>query len=298
MGASHKLRAINRVLIVLLNLSLTACSTAAPIPISSATPGRTTPTLKPQGLPTVARATRDLRDNAIQRPGPRPPTIVPVTAPDPVPTNPPTLATAAVTSTPDPASASNGAAHALRQAAANMRELKSFHMDTTVAAAGHIATQAFDIDVQKQQLRLEARGPGEQVNIIVIGNRSWTSTDGAKTYRTDPAQESKAEGFKPLINEWRTSDITGQATVPSAIKTGTPPTEVIDGVATNHYVIDNKDFAGVGLVTAGTVEFWITPGSNPTVRQEKTTIFVGGVATLSTTKWSKFNEDFAISVPK
>jgi hypothetical protein len=179
-----------------------------------------------------------------------------------------------------------------------MRELKSFRMDTIVASAEQIATQTFDIDVEKQELRLEARGPGEQVNIIVVGKDSWTSTDGGKTYSADAASESKAEGFRPLIDEWRTGDITGVATAPRAIKDGTPPMVTIDGVETKHYVIDNKDFAGVGLGTAGTVEFWITPGSNPTVRQEKTTIFVGAVATISTTKWSKFNEDFAISVPK
>jgi hypothetical protein len=179
-----------------------------------------------------------------------------------------------------------------------MRGLKSFHMDITVASAEHIATQTLDIDVEKQKLQLEAHGPGEQVNIIVVRNDSWTSTDGGKTYSADPASESKAQGFRPLIDEWRTGDITGVATAPGAIKAGTPPMEAIDGVETNHYVIDNKDFAGVGPGTEGTVEFWITPGSNPTVCQEKTTIFVGGVATISTTKWSKFNEDFAISVPK
>ena len=298
MGASHKLRAINRILIVLLNLGLAACSAAAPSPISEAPPGRATPTVAPQGLPTVARA---LATSAIMlsgTPAPMPPTTVPLATADSVPTPLPTHATADATATPGPASVPTGAGNALRQAAANMRALKSFHMDTTVTAAGQIATQTFDIDVEKQKLRLEARGPGEQVNIIVIGNDSWTSTDGGKTYRADPASESKAEGFGPLIDEWRIGDMLGVATAPSAIKAGMPPMEAIDGVETNHYVIDNKDFAGVGLGTAGTMEFWITPQSNPTVRQERMTILVGGAATISTTRWSKFNEDFAITAPQ
>ena len=189
-----------------------------------------------------------------------------------------------------------GNAGLLQQAAAGMRDLKSYRMDITSEVGGQKSQITADVDVASKSLKMTSVASGYSTVIIVIGDQSWVSADGGKTYTASPGGAAMTQSLDGFINMWKDANMTGTATTDAnaGIKEGSPATEQIDGTDTKHLIVDNSAFSGA---SGGSAEMWITTGANATIRQMKSSVTTSGQTANSTIKWSKLNEDLGIKDP-
>lgn len=193
-------------------------------------------------------------------------------------------------------SSSSGKSNAdlLKEAAANISTLKSYHLDMDVSQGGFPIKMNGDFDVAGDRSSLGMTINGKTNYLVKIGTDGYMSLDEGKTYQPSSLNMSFKlwEGLKP-------EDIDKAK---DALKDGTPASETLDGVETRHITANGKDFptltSGVGSGPIdGTMEFWVSTDAHPLVRQMKVDGKSGDDAVTGTIKWSKFDEKVSIEAP-
>ncbi len=290
---------------LLVSMSLAACggdaatSTAVPAAVPTATtvaaaPTDTTASAAPTATaamvaPTATTAPAAPTDTAMVAPTA---TTAPAAPTDTAMSAAPTATTA--TSGGTGGVPLSGDAGLLQQAVAGMRDLKSYHMDIASEVGGQKTQTGVDVDVANKGVKMTSTVGAYSSVVLVIGDKSWISADGGKTYTVSPTGASMGSAFDGFINMWKNSSMGGAGTPIPDIKAGTPATEQIDGTDTKHLTLDSKAFSGT---TGGTVDMWVTTGAQPRIRQMKSAVTASGQAVTSTIKWSKFDEDLGIKAP-
>ena len=180
----------------------------------------------------------------------------------------------------------------LKDSAAAMKNVKTFHIKLVVDSAG--ATNNIEGDMQlPDKMRLTAVAGGQTIQIIVIGGSSYTQIPGGgDSYIEGPFDSS-------LLTTTDTTAIGDYAQ--SATVVGD---ETIDGVSTTHvkFSYDADKAAQAALAALGTpttaatstlgmadAEMWIEKGTNYT-RQFKVTSTTAGATSTTTVNYSKLNE--------
>jgi outer membrane lipoprotein-sorting protein len=183
----------------------------------------------------------------------------------------------------------------LKDSAAAMKNVKTFHIKLAVDSAG--ATNNIEGDMQlPDMMRLSAVAGGQTIQIIVIGSSSYTQVPGAG--------DSYIEGpFDPSLLATTSGSTAIGDFAQSATVVGD---ETIDGASTTHvkFSYDADKAAQAVLAATGTptaaitatsnlgmadAEMWIEKGTNYT-RQFKVTTTTAGTTSTTTVNYSKLNE--------
>jgi hypothetical protein len=199
--------------------------------------------------------------------------------------------------------ASKSNADLLKDAVANMKAAKTYHMDADLMSQGQTVTLNGDVDLATNNVKLSMNAAGQAVDIVKVGSDTYQSMDGGKTYTKGSADAvPDLSSFTGMWASLKPEDIDKAK---DALKDGTPATEKVDGADTKHMTGNAKDLsalsssAGAGAAgTEGTIDFWVTTDAKPTVRQMK---FAGkdtsGTETNGTFKWTKVDEPMNITAP-
>jgi hypothetical protein len=183
----------------------------------------------------------------------------------------------------------------LKDSAAAMKNVKTFHIKLAVDSGG--ATNNIEGDMQlPDMMRLSAVAGGQTIQIIVIGTSSYTQVPGAG--------DSYIEGpFDPSLLTTTTGSTAIGDFAQSATVVGD---ETVDGASTTHvkFSYDADKAAQAVLAATGTptaaitatsnlgmadAEMWIEKGTNYT-RQFKVTTTTAGTTSTTTVNYSKLNE--------
>ncbi len=189
----------------------------------------------------------------------------------------------------------------LKDAAANMKALKTYHLTADITSAGSPTKLDGDFDVANNSYKIDTTSGGVSATVIVIGGTDvYISQDGTTYQKLDSSMTgSVTAGFGSMTGMWdnfKPEDIDANK---DQIKDGTPAIEQIDGVDTKHMTGDMQALsslstgAGGDATTTGTVDLWVGPDSKPYVRQVK----INSSDTSGTVSWSKFDEAVSISAP-
>lgn len=179
----------------------------------------------------------------------------------------------------------------LKDSAAAMKNVKTFHIKLAVESGG--ATNNIEGDMQlPDMMRLSAVAGGQTIQIIVIGGKSYTQVPGAgDSYIEGPFDSS----LLTTTDTTAVGDFAQSATVVGD--------ETIDGANTTHvkFSYDADKAAQAALEALGTpttatsnlgmadAEMWIEKGTNY-IRQFKVTSTVAGATSTTTVNYSKLNE--------
>jgi hypothetical protein len=189
-----------------------------------------------------------------------------------------------------PATKSN--ADYLKDAVANMKAAKTYHMDADISQSGQQVKLGGDIDLGANNVKLSMTMAGQSVDVVKVGNDYFSSMDGGTTFTK--AEASSVPDLSSFYGMWNTINPSDVDKARDGLKDGTPPTEQIDGTDTKHISGANKDLGSfVSGSEDGTLEFWVTTGDKPTVRQMKVT----SSQVNGTFKWSKIDEPLQITAP-
>lgn len=179
----------------------------------------------------------------------------------------------------------------LKDSAAAMKNVKTFHIKLAVDAAG--ATNNIEGDMQlPDRMRLTAVAGGQTIQIIVVGGSSYTQIPGGgDSYIEGPFDSS----LLTTTDTTAVGDFAQSATVVGD--------ETIDGASTTHvkFSYDADKAAQAALEALGTpttatsdlgmadAEMWIEKGTNY-IRQFKVTSTTAGTTSTTTVNYSKLNE--------
>jgi len=202
-----------------------------------------------------------------------------------------TTATAAQPTTGTGTGNSSDALALLKDSAAAMKNVKTFHIKLAVDAAG--ATNNIEGDMQlPDRMRLTAVAGGQTIQIIVVGGSSYTQIPGGSdSYIEGPFDSS----LLTTTDTTAVGDFAQSATVVGD--------ETIDGASTTHvkFSYDADKAAQAALAAMGTpttatsdlgmadAEMWIEKGTNY-IRQFKVTSTTAGTTSTTTVNYSKLNE--------
>jgi len=183
----------------------------------------------------------------------------------------------------------------LKDSAAAMKTVKTFHIKLAVESSG--GTNHIEGDMQlPDKMRLTAVAGGQTIQIIVVGGSSYTQIPGGG--------DSYIEG--PFDSSLLTTS-TGSTAIGDYAQSATVVgDETVDGASTTHvkfsYDADKAAqaaLAALGTPTAATTatstlgmadaEMWIEKGTNYT-RQFKVTSTTAGTTSTTTVNYSKLNE--------
>ena len=209
-----------------------------------------------------------------------------------------TNATATTAMAEQPTTSTGGANSAdalalLKDSAAAMKTVKTFHIKLAVESAD--ATNNIEGDMQlPDMMRLSAVAGGQTIQIIVIGGSSYTQVPGAgDSYIEGPFDSSLLASTSGTA---AIGDLAQSATVVGD--------ETVDGASTTHvkFSYDADKAAQAALAALGTptttatsnlgmadAEMWIEKGTNYT-RQFKVTSTTAGTTSTTTVNYSKLNE--------
>jgi hypothetical protein len=184
----------------------------------------------------------------------------------------------------------------LKEAAANMKAAKSYHVDLTANQAGQDVKMAGDIDVTNNKTKLDMSAQGQSISMVSIGSDNYISMDGGKTYTKSPT--SAASGLDSFTKMWDSFKPEEIDKVKDAIKDGTPKDEKVGTDDTRHMTGSQKDLAALSpssntTATDGTIDIWVTTGSTPTVRK----LQVKSADSNATVEWSNINQSVTIDAP-
>ena len=192
----------------------------------------------------------------------------------------------------------------LKDAAKNMREVNAYTLDADLETGGQPVKMKADVEGLNsgdKNAKMDMDAMGQQIDLIVLGNRVFVSTDGGQSYTDAGASGAQmTSSIDSLANMW---DQLTDAEIDKAkdqLKDGSPATETIDGVATKHMTGNLKDLSALGSGTGGqegTVDIWVSTDSPSYVRQMKIDAKSGDTSTTGTMKWLNFNQDFDIQAP-
>jgi len=208
------------------------------------------------------------------------------------------------TPTPMPPAPTPAASNAalLVQAAANMRQLKSYRIEAEGVEVSDGRTGSFsgDVDVagSKTSLRITFSST-LTVRLISIGPTTYISPDDGQTW--EQKQVSVGEVINKLTSAWlglQQSEI-NRAGV--GLQDASPLMAVIDGVQCKHLtaaaaVLPTVAKAG-STFNGGTVELWLSADSRPLIRQLRISGDSNGLPNSTTIKISDFDAEFVINAP-
>ena len=189
----------------------------------------------------------------------------------------------------------------LKDAVANMKAAKSYHMDADLTTSGQKVTLNGDVDLATNNLKLSMNAAGQALDVVKVGSDTYTSLDGGTTYTKGEA--GAVPDISSFTGMWTTLKPEDIDKAKDALKDGTPATEKIDGADTKHITGDAKELSALSSSAGastdqGTIDFWVTTDAKPTVRQMK---FVGkdssGGDISGVFKWSKIDEPVNITAP-
>ena len=179
----------------------------------------------------------------------------------------------------------------LKDSAAAMKNVKTFHIKLAVDSAG--ATNNIEGDMQlPDKMRLTAVAGGQTIQIIVVGASSYTQIPGGgNSYIEGPFDSS----LLTTTDTTAVGDFAQSATVVGD--------ETVDGASTTHvkFSYDADKAAQAALQAMGTpttatsnlgmadAEMWIEKGTNY-IRQFKVTSTTAGTTSTTTVNYSKLNE--------
>jgi hypothetical protein len=202
----------------------------------------------------------------------------------------------------DSGGATSGKSNAdlLKDAAANMKAAKSYHLLVNASQAGQEVKIDGDIDMGNNKSKLAMAAAGQNINVISIGSDTYASTDGGKTFTKTPAGTDMGMGnFTKLWDNFKPEEIDKAK---DALKDGSPKDETLGSDATRHMTANTKDLAslapsGSSGTTDGTIDMWVTTGSTPTVRKMQIKGTDKGAEVNATLEWTDINKSFAIDAP-
>src|SRR5690349_18495393 len=74
----------------------------------------------------------------------------------------------------------------LKDAVANMKSAKTYHMDADIAQSGQQVKLGGDIDLGANNVKLSMSMAGQSIDVVKLGNDYYSSSDGGATYaKTD-----------------------------------------------------------------------------------------------------------------
>jgi hypothetical protein len=195
----------------------------------------------------------------------------------------------------------------LKDAAKNMRELKSYTIDANIGAQGMNIIMKADLeglDGNEKKSRMDMDALGVKAQIITIGDKAYMSTDGGANFTDASGQSGQMTGsIDSLANMWDSMTDAEIDKAKDQLKDGSPATEQIDGVNTKHITGDLKALSALGSATGGgaasegTMDLWITTDGTNYVRRMKIDAKQSGQDVKGTIDWKNFNQAFNIEAP-
>ncbi len=202
----------------------------------------------------------------------------------------------------DSGNAGKSNADLLKEGAANMKALKSYHLDADITQGDQAIKMNGDLDVANKNSSLAVNAAGQSVNMVAVGSDSYLSIDGGKTYTKSDA--SSTAGMSGLTDMWSSFKPGDVDKAKDALKDASPATDTIDGVATKHITGNAKDLSALASggsstsTTEGTIDMWISTDAKPLIYQMKIDGTSDSKPLKGTFKWSKFDQKFDIKAPE
>lgn len=226
----------------------------------------------------------------------KPPTATAVTMVEPTNTTRAAKATATTAdSTTNTGSSDN--AELLNSAVANMKAAESYTLIVKSAGGTAISFNA-DLHFPSRSGFITLSSGSQNAEVLIDGDDAYITTDGGKTYQKGSASDLNLDNFVNLWDKFESSKISAAGDL---LKDGSPATEKIEGAETRHITGSSKELGDVlgsgSSSSTGTVEFWLTTDSKPTVRQMRVAGTSSGTTTDVTVNWVKVNELDPIEVP-
>jgi hypothetical protein len=221
--------------------------------------------------------------------------------------------------TPPPTELSN--ADLLNQAIANMKALKSYHVEYSYSGGIFGEAISEDVDVANQRISLQTHessmgGSHYDGEMINIAGKWYGRNDekGEAVYYTGGDCDG-LNVYVPLLGDsygfadfWDKFSPVMLDKAASTIKDGSPPFGQADGVPTRHLTISAVELPPPFVYVTDTasladikVDLWVSSDATPTVReinytfpQDPNSVYGIGHDTLS---WSKFNQPLGIAPP-
>ncbi len=187
----------------------------------------------------------------------------------------------------------------LKEAAANMKAAKSYHLTLTATQDTTDVKMDGDIDVPNKKTKLNMSAQGQNVSMISIGGDSYLSMDGGKNYTKSPTNAASGlDSFTKMWDSFKAEDIDKAK---DAIKDGSPKEETIGSDATRHMTASTKDLASLSATgsstTDGIVDMWVTTGAAPTVRKMVINGTSDSKPIKATVEWTNVNQSVTIDAP-
>ena len=185
----------------------------------------------------------------------------------------------------------------LKEATANMKAAKSYHLVVNGTMGGQEVKIDGDIDVGGNKTKLNISAAGQNVSMISIGNDTYLSTDGGQNFVKSPSGGGTGmESFTKMWDSFKPEDIDKSK---DAIKDGSPKEEKVGSDDTRHMTASSKDLASLSASGGGegTVDFWVTTGNKPTVRKMKAVGKSQGQDLDATIEWSNVDQSVTIEPP-
>lgn len=188
----------------------------------------------------------------------------------------------------------------LKEAAANMKAAKSYHLEVTANMAGQDVKMNGDIDVANNKSKLDMSAAGQSIKMIAIGSDTYMSMDGGTTYTKSPSSGGLGiESFTKMWDSFKPEEV-DQAK--DAIKDGSPKDETIGSDATRHMTANTKDLGSLsgasgGSSTDAVVDIWVTTSAKPTVRKLKMVGTSDGKDMTAEIQWSNVDQSVTIEAP-
>lgn len=187
----------------------------------------------------------------------------------------------------------------LKEAAANMKAAKSYHIVVNGKMGGQEVKMDGDIDITNNKSKLNATAAGQSVSMVVIGGDSYISMDGGTTWTKSPGSgASGMESFTKMWDSFKPEEIDANK---DAIKDGTPRDEKIGSDDTRHMTANMKDLKSLNASgssdTEGTMDMWVTTSSKPTVRKLQMVGKSSGQDINATIEWSNVDQTVTIEAP-
>jgi len=190
-------------------------------------------------------------------------------------------------------------AELLKEAAANMKAAKSYHLVVTANTGGQDIKMAGDIDVENSKSKLDMSAAGQNVSVISVAGDTYVSMDGGKTYTKSPAGTSMGlDSFTKMWDSFKADEVDKAK---DAIKDGSPAEETIGSDATHHMTANTKDLGSLSGASGGStdavVDMWITTGGKPTIRKMKMVGTSAGQDMTAEIEWSNIDQAVTIEAP-
>ena len=213
-------------------------------------------------------------------------------------------------STPTPAP-SLPSVELFKQALANMKALKSYHIDETGSVAGVQVALSGDFDVANQHYsdhETYNSTSGQQLyDVIIVGSDRYTRdrSSAANAVFSKDTSGSSDLAIVSLSGMWAKPQQADIDKATASLRAGNPYTEPIDGTDTRHLALASSAIPGLSFIANAdpadsNIDLWLSTDATSSVRQLRISgNLQGGAGSFDLTlKWSQFNAQFSIEVPQ